>query len=176
MSTINNNTWYYLSKETTIVNGGAGYENETFKNAETLLNTSSIYSKDSREQVLYNGTAYIPISINNYGFVCATRVLPIDGSGFNLTIISSSGVNIDCYYTANTNASLNTTRVTISGPANTPIITPINMSANTEYSIILTQQNTSINSSLFINTRYSGSIYPINSAFNGTILNNKFSY
>ena len=176
VTTINNNTWYYLPIVTATPNLGPGQYNDTFKNAETLLNTSSIYSKDTREQVLYGTSNYIAIPNNNYGLVCATRVLPINNSTFDINIISSSGTNIDCYYTANTNNSLDTTYITIYGSANINSTTRINMAANTEYSIILTQQNTYINTSLFINTTCSGLNYPINSAFNGTILNNKFSY
>jgi len=171
---INNNTWYYLPIVTSTSNLGAGFYNDTFKNAETLLNTSSIYTKDSREQVIYNTSNYIVIPNNNYGLVCGTRVLSTINGYFDINIVSSSGVNIDCYYTANTNSSLNTTYININIVPNINSLTRINMDAQKEYSIILVQQNTYINSSLFINT--SGSIYPINSAFNGTILNNKFSY
>ena len=174
--TINNNTWYYLPRVTATPYLGPGHYNDTFKNAETLLNTSSIYSKDTREQVLYGSSNYISIPNNNYGLVCATRVLPIVNGIFDINIISSSDANIDCYYTTNYNNTINVTHVTINGSANINSTTRINMTANTEYSIILTQQNTYINTSLFINTTYSGSNYPINSAFNGTILNNKFSY
>ena len=69
---------------------------------------------------------------------------------------------------------INTSYSLITGSQNTNINSVISMSANTEYSIILTQQNTNINSCLFINTSYSN-ILPINKAFNGTIINNKFS-
>lgn len=174
MTTVNNNTWYYLPVANATSNLGPGNYNTTFMNAETLLNTSSIYSKNSLEKILYGATNYISIPNNNYGIVCGTRILPKNNGTFTINIISSSGVNIDCYYTATTNSSLNTTHVTISGSANTNTSTNIAMTANTEYSIILTQQNTYINTSLFINTTFDGTIYPINSAFSGTILNNKF--
>ena len=169
----NRNTWYYLPIVTAPPN--STYHNDIFKTAEALLNTSSIYSKNSREQVRYNSsTDYIPIPNNNYGIVCGTRVLPKSLGTFNITIISSSFENIDCYYSETTNNSLNTTYGTIS--SSSPL--SIYMNENTEYTIILTQQNLFINSSLLINTSYSttlnGSIYPINSAFNGTIINNKF--
>ena len=174
---INNNSWYYLPIATATPNLGTGFYNTTFINAETLLNTSSIYSKNSLEQVLYGNSNYISIPNNNYGLVCGTRLVPTSNCVFNLNVISSSGSNINCYYTANNNSSLNTTQFTISGLPNTNINSKIPMNSNTSYSIILTQQNTYINTCLFINTTSSsGRIYPINSAFNGTILNNKFSY
>ena len=172
--TINNNTWYFLP--ITTVDIGTGNDDSKFKTAETLLNTSSIYSKDKREQIVYGTSNYISIPNNNYGLVCGTRILPTTSGTFNLNIISSSGVNINCYYTETRNIAIDATHVTISGSANTNISTNISMNANTEYSIILTQQNTYINSTLFINTTYNGAIYPINSAFSGTILNDKFSY
>jgi len=172
-TTINNNTWYYLPVANTSFSGN---NNAQFINAETVLNTSSIYSKNALEQIKYGISNYIAIPNNNYGLVCGTRVLAKTSGTFNLNVISSSGTNIDCYYTANTNSALDASHITISGSANTNINNTISMNANTEYSIILVQQNTYINTSLFINTTYSGSNYPINSAFNGTIINNKFSY
>jgi len=172
---INNNTWYYLPITTATSNLGPGYYNNTFMNAETLLNTSSIYSKNSYEQVLYGNSNYIPIPNNNYGIVCGTRVLPKVSGNFQLNIISSSGIDINCYYTETKNTSINTSYRVISGTQNTNINNVISMNANTEYSIILTQQNTNINSCLFINTSYYGKLLPINKAFNGTIINNKFS-
>jgi hypothetical protein len=169
MAGINNNTWYYLPISR--INQYSGDAYNSYITNENLLNTSTIFTKKYNNQVLYGNSNYIPILNNNYGIICGTRVLPLIDGTFNLNIISTSSYNIDCYIAANNDSDLNVTYDSLSCTVNTQFTKNINMNGNTEYTIFLCQQNSNINSILFINTSlYNGSelgFLPINKAFTG---------
>lgn len=166
MTTENNNTWNFFMTPSPPLT--ANSSNEMYINIENLLNTSSLYTRDYTNQVLYNTTNYIPIYNNSYGIICGTRILPSINGSLNINIIASSSSNIDLYISSNTNVALNTTRYTLTGAANSLLTQNIPMQLNTEYTILLTQFNSTINTSLFINTNYSnsGKFFGINNPFN----------
>jgi len=169
MTTINNNTWYYLPTLTAPVYGSS--TRDTFIACESALNTTPIYTQNYNNQVLLNTNNYIPIPSTNYGIICGTRILPMVAGTLTINIISSSGNTIDCYYSTTHTNTLNPTRTTLTGSANSVVTQTISMDLNTAYTIFLTQQNNNINTNMFINASYNGKYLPINSAFNGTVLN-----
>ena len=158
---VNNNTWYYLPLSNTT-------SNNSYTLAESVLNTSTIFSKGYSDQVSYGTSNYIAIPINDYGIICGTRVLPLTNGRYDVNIISSSGTLIDYYATSNTNTANYVNHVSIPG-SYTNTTTSINMTSNNEYSILLVQQNNTNLSSMFINTTFNGTILPINNAFSGNI-------
>ena len=169
MATINNNTWYYLPIASVVSYQGNNYtsyiSNEYLLNTKTSLNTANY-----NNQILYGNSNYIPIAINNYGVICGTRVLPLVNGTFNLNIITSSGNNIDYYESKMINDTINIYHTVLSGTANSVITRNISMDANTEYTILFTQQNSNINSSMFINTTFNnGTFLNINNAFTGVL-------
>ena len=169
MATINNNTWFYLPIASVVPYQGNDYNsyisNEYLLNTKTLLSTANY-----NNQVLYGNSYYSPIAINNNGVICGTRVLPLVNGELNLNIISSSGNNIDYYESKIINDTITIYHTVLSGTANSVITRNISMNSNTEYTILFTQQNSNISSSMFINTTFNtGKILNINNAFTGTL-------
>jgi len=171
MTGINNNTWHYLPISKITQYQGDAYN--VYITNENLLNTSTIFTKNSDQQVLYGVSNFIPISNNNYGIICGTRVLPLVNGSFNLNIISTSSANIDCYTSSNVNSKQVVSYNSLTSVPNTQIKHNISMNANMEYTIFLCQQNSNINSTLFINTNLYNStnlaFLPINNAFTGKL-------
>jgi hypothetical protein len=169
MATINNNTWYYLPVANVVSYQGNDYN--SYVSNEYILNTkSSLSTANYNNQVLYGNSNYSPIAINNYGVVCGTRVLPLVNGTFNFNIMSSSGNNIDYYESKIINDTITIYHTVLSGAANSVITRNISMNSNIQYTILLTQQNSNINSSMFINTIFNnGNLLNINNAFTGTL-------
>jgi hypothetical protein len=176
MSYINNNTWYYCSMTTApTYNNGSGHESDTYLANEVLLNTTSeLYTKNKSSEIQYGSSNYIPLPIYNYGFVCGTRILALANTVIRINIFNPSGSDINYYQTTNNNSAISVTHALLHVDyiPNSYISRVISMTKNTEYTIILTQQNSIHNSSLFVNTQTSpnsGLTYiGINNAFSGT--------
>lgn len=165
MVTENCETWYYLHRATTPTNV---YE------AEDLLNTMPIYStlgtfgnaRTVRRVVGEGGPLQmVPIATRNYVLIVATKIIVSTNGTYTLNVQSSSATDIYLHVRDSNTGSTATS--TLSGASNELRTTNVVMTGGREYTIIMIQSNTSMNTTIHIHTVFSGIYYPRNKAYTG---------
>lgn len=163
---LNLESWYFINRSTTT---------NSFYEADDLLNTMpiSVRSKKMEFMKIIGGTSYafIPIPSLSYIIIAATKLYATTAGTFTFKLVSTSAADVVMYVLRNSTGVLTTT--TISGAANAVRTSSFSLLESNAYTVLFVQTNDTMDSTLFIQSAYSGIRVPQNQAYvggSGTVL------
>jgi len=157
---MNDEIWYYTYRATPIT---------SIYQAEDIFNSSSttIFKSTPNDTIIVtlNGTVYnfVPVISQSYTVLITAKIIAITNGTLQLTISSTSSNSIVVYLMQNTTAvSMNTLTF------NHSICTiSFAFASNTEYTVVITQSNTTTTNTVFIQSEYTGSRVPRHNPYIG---------
>lgn len=152
-------TWYCLNRSTPPLN---------FYEADDFLNTQVIFTRAKKDEVSNNGFTSIPIPTISHVIIAATKIYTVTQGTLSIVVKSTSSATITVYVQRLSTSSVIST-YTLSGSAMASLTLQLSMVASDGYLIILTQYNSTINNTLFIQTGYTGVRLPRNKGYVGNV-------
>ncbi|NBO71606.1 MAG: hypothetical protein EBU66_13555 [Bacteroidetes bacterium] len=157
---MNIETWYYINRSTPPTN---------FNEAEDLLNTSiqtTLFSRNNKSSVVktINSVNYnmIPFHMSTYVIIVSTKVYVTTSGTYTLRFLCTTNSPINLYVQANTNAAV---QHTITGNSSSIRTYTLNLNADTKYTFVFYVLDTTLNTSIFLQTQYTGIIAHIVNAY-----------
>jgi len=159
--TSNLETWYFIHRQTTP---------NTYYEADDLLKQHFVYRRSKKDAIAVTAGeasySMVPIPAANYVIIAATKLFANTEGTLTLTVLSTTGAPITVYV-FNVRTSVLDTPLELAGSGGDVRVQEVPLEAQTEYAIVLVQSNTTMDTSLFVNTSYSGDRLPRHNAYPG---------
>lgn len=143
-------TWYYLHRAT--------FPN-TYYEAIDLLETMPISMRYPTNLLVTSQGSFVPVPAHNYVLIAGTKIYTRSNGSYTITLNTDASIPVTLYVMKTSTNNLTSYSVT------NPVV--LQLTAPEEYVFILIQRNSTINTTLFIKTQYTGDRQPKANAFTG---------
>jgi len=161
--TTNLETWFFVNSASSV---------GSYAQALDMLNGMPLGTRNKSMEVTTQGNLYIPLAISDYSIVIGTRVFTLSSGTFSLKVLATSSQTFTVYIQSMGSSTVST--YTVPNASSSPQTLSLSLASYTEYAIVIIQNNSNVNNTVFLQTAYSGTRMPKTKAYpsngSGTIV------